>query len=463
MTFVFLGMFIASSSGEILFNDEESDILLHRPVKPRELLQAKVRILVEVSLWLALAFNLIGCIVGFASSHGSYLFPVVHLASIGLDALFCTGCVVLVYQLCLRWFGRERLDNLMTAAQVFISLAAVLSGQLLPQFVTRFDKLAVVAELPWWIGALPPVWFAGFDDALSGTGGLRSWLFAGLAILSTITVLWLAFGKLAEQYEIGLKSLNENVAIRPEVRSRRRWIDAIVSKPPLRWWLRDPVTRAAFLLTGAYLLRDRDVKLRVYPALAPFLVMPIMMLMPRSSGDSDYGMFGVAFAGSFLGLIPMLCVSILQYSQQWQASDIFRAAPLAGPGRISEGARKAVLCWVACPILLIFGLLVWVTHRELANLLLMLPGIIALPVYALIPCVGGAIPLSLPINEAKGASRGLSMIGVMAVCGLIAASAAWSWSMGFFKWLVLGELVVAVLVHAGLRAFAARVRWTSTE
>src|SRR5262249_60846898 len=38
MTFLFLGMFVAASSGEILFNKEEADILLHRPVPPRTLL-----------------------------------------------------------------------------------------------------------------------------------------------------------------------------------------------------------------------------------------------------------------------------------------------------------------------------------------------------------------------------------------------------------------------------------------
>jgi hypothetical protein len=35
MTLVFLGMSIASSAGEMLFNKEEADILLHRPVTPR--------------------------------------------------------------------------------------------------------------------------------------------------------------------------------------------------------------------------------------------------------------------------------------------------------------------------------------------------------------------------------------------------------------------------------------------
>src|SRR5436190_2046074 len=45
MTLVFLGMFIAASAGEVLFNKEESDILLHRPITPRVLLWAKIRVL----------------------------------------------------------------------------------------------------------------------------------------------------------------------------------------------------------------------------------------------------------------------------------------------------------------------------------------------------------------------------------------------------------------------------------
>ena len=38
MTLVFLGMFVASSAGEVLFNKEEGDILLHRPITARALL-----------------------------------------------------------------------------------------------------------------------------------------------------------------------------------------------------------------------------------------------------------------------------------------------------------------------------------------------------------------------------------------------------------------------------------------
>jgi ABC-2 type transport system permease protein len=40
----FIGMFVASSAGEILFNKEEAEILLHRPVSPREVLPLRNRV-----------------------------------------------------------------------------------------------------------------------------------------------------------------------------------------------------------------------------------------------------------------------------------------------------------------------------------------------------------------------------------------------------------------------------------
>src|SRR5438876_9202170 len=99
MTLMFIGLFVAASAGEVLFNKEEADILLHRPVTPRALLWAKIGVLVQVSLWLAGAFNLAGLLVGVWAKDGGWLFPLAHMVSTTLEALFCTGCVVLVYQL----------------------------------------------------------------------------------------------------------------------------------------------------------------------------------------------------------------------------------------------------------------------------------------------------------------------------------------------------------------------------
>jgi len=241
-------------------------------------------------------------------------------------------------------------------------------------------------------------------------------------------------------------------------------VDLIVRTPPLRWWLRDSVSRAAFMLSVAYLLRDRDVKLRIYPSVAPMLVFPIFFLI-QGRGDAHQGSgFGVAFAGGYLGLIPLLGLNLLQYSQQWQAADLFRAAPMPGPAPLCHGARRAILCVLTLPMLLLFGLIVWVMVSDHSQLLLVLPGLIALPIYALIPCVGGkAVPLSLPTEEAKSTGRGLTMIGVMVIAMALSGLSTWAWSGGWFWWFVLVETVLAAGIYVGLYASLAAVRWQSLE
>lgn len=463
MTFVFLGMFVASSAGEVLFNKEEADILMHRPITPKTMLWAKIRMLVEVSLWLAGAFNLVGLFVGLGGSF-NWLFPLAHILSTALEALFCTGCVVLVYQLCLRWFGRERLEGLMTTAQVLVSIAAVLSGQILPQLVFRLDHVLKVNEISWWMNLLPPAWFAGIDDAGAGSHLPGAWLLAGLGVGATVLVLWLAFGRLARDYEMGFQALNETVSPAAKKRRHRRWLDWLVTVPPLGWWLRDPVTRASFLLTAAYLMRDRDVKLRVYPAIAPIFVLPFVFLLGIRHEHSDAPGFGIPFAGIYAGMVSIIGVQLLQYSQQWQAGDIFRAAPMAGPAPLCQGARRAVFCLLVLPVIALMGLIIWAISGTVTDLALLLPGIIAVPAFGLLANRGGqGIPLSQPPDSAKSAERGLSMILVMVISFGLALVASWAWSAGWFGWLLGVEACLSAGVYVWLYLAISQARWPSME
>jgi ABC-2 type transport system permease protein len=467
MTLGFLGMFVASSAGEILFNKQEADILLHRPVSPRAMLWAKIAVLVQISLWLAGAFNLASFIAGINAPDGGWLYPLAHAISTTLQALFCTGCVVLSYQLCLRWFGRERLEGIMTAVQVLVAVAAMLGGQIIPRLVIGLEKHVRFDASSWWLGFLPPTWFAGFDDAIAGGGAVGSWVLAALAVLVTGVVLWLAFDKLAQDYETGLQALNDVGSGNAKADSKRsRWCSVFVNSRLMRWWMPDSVSRASFLLTIAYLFRDREMKLRLYPGLAPMLILPFIMFfkggVPRDGGFGTA--FSVAFSGSFLGLIPMLALDLIRYSQQWQAADLFRAAPIRGPMPICNGARVAVLVVLTFPLLafVMAGLLV--ARVELSLLTMLLPGLIAMPVYSLVPCFKGrAVPLSHPSEEGKAAGRGLTMIGVMIVSTLLAAAGAAGWKFGFLWPFLAFEVIVVSILYFVMRRSLNKLRWPSLE
>lgn len=463
LTFIAVAMFVVGSAGEVLFNKEETDILAHRPIPPRALLWAKIVVLVQTSLWLAGAINLAGFVVGIFARDGKPWFPLAHALSASLEALFCTATVVLTYQLCLRWFGRERLDSFMTATQVTVSVALVLASQLVPQLLIRNEGMDIVSVDRWWTVLVPPAWFAGLDDAIAGSANSRSWTLALIGIAATVVVMWIAFGRLATDFQAGISSMTETVVRKPS-RTRPKLLPRLVNAPPLRWWLRDPVSRASFLLSAAYLARDRDTKLRMYPGIAPMLVMPIILLLPTRSEPHGPAAFGIAFAGSYLGLVPLLALGMLSLSQQWQASDIFRLAPVTGPAALSHGARRAVLVLVMVPMLVVFALVVVLMGQSASGLVLMLPGLIALPVYAMIPCLGGkAVPLSRPPDEAKAARRTTLTMLVMLSSGALAGAASYSHRHGWFAYFVAAETLIAAIVYCAMRARLSRERWRSLE
>lgn len=464
MTLLFCGMFIAGSAGETLFNKEEADILLHRPVTPQSLLRTKLTVLVQVSLWISGSFNFIGLFAGLATSNGTVLFPVAHAISTVLEAMFCTGCVVLGYELCLRSFGRERLESVMTTVQVLVAVGAVLAGQIVPRLINIGARHTSGGDA-WWFILLPPTWFAGFDDALAGSGAGKMWLLAALGMTLTVTVVWLALGRMARHYETGMQVLGETAPSRPAQQTNRRLLASLVQSPPLSWCLRDSVSRASFLLVARYLFRDRDVKLRVYPGLAPMLVMPIVFLMPVGHhGDSGMGGFAVAFAGGYLGMLPLFALSLLQYSQQWQAGDVFRVAPIPGPAALCAGARQAVSCFLTLPLVLGIGALVLCLHHRIADLPLLLPGLIALPIFTLFPHLGGkAVPFSKAGEEARSARRGLDLMVVMLISVGLSLLAAFSWSGGWFRWLLISEVLFGAPIYALMRAALSSTRWKAIE
>ncbi|HMP84585.1 MAG TPA: hypothetical protein PKA41_17965, partial [Verrucomicrobiota bacterium] len=413
--------------------------------------------------WLALAFNLPGFFIGMGCVDGNWFFPLVHLVSVTVESLFCAGCVVLGYQLCIRWFGRERLEGLMTLAQVFIGIAAVLGGQIVPRVMLRYDKAITATLETWWVCLLPPAWFAGLNDAIAGQGDAGSWGLAGIGIVCTGLVLWLAFGKLAGDYDAGLRALQETSAPRPKKRSRRQWLQLLINTPLLRWWLGNSVERASFHLTSAYLLRDRDVKLRIYPGIAPTLALPLIILFGSRNPD-DAGSFFIALSGMFLGTTAMLGMNLLQFSQQWQASDLFRVAPVHGPGQFCLGASRAVMTFLAVPLVMLIGVVAWASRGNFELLLLLVPGILTLPVFALFPCIGGkAIPLSHPTEEAKSARQGLRMFSAFIIASIMAAIASSAWSAGWFVCFLLCETAVVVVLRSMMRASLNRTQWSRLD
>jgi len=448
-TFSFASLTLASNAGTMLFMKEEAEILLHRPVTPHQMLRAKCAVLAGFALLLALALNLAGLIAGLFTKGATWRFIPAHLLSMALLMLFSAASIVLVYNACLKWFGRERFDNLLASLQSLLAILMILSGQIMPRML-GLDTFKHLENGGVWLLALPPVWFGALDALIGGTSFNSStlWPPAALGLLATGLTSWLALEKLGSAYGQGLMNLNESSGtVKDSKKPRGRWLDALVKLPPLSWWLRDPVERHAFKLTAAYLMRDREVKLRLYPGIAPMLIMPIFMTFTGGRGGKsafDATTMLQGFATCFLGMVPMQAMMFLGCSEHWRASAFFHTAPLPHWTPLFHGSRKAVLACLTFPVLILQTAILCGMQRSPAPLTLSLPAVLFLPAFSLVTgVIQQWLPLSKPSEEVKNTASGcLMMAGTMAAAGIVGGLASWMWHIGYFWPFLVIEAVV---------------------
>ncbi|WP_395744112.1 hypothetical protein [Prosthecobacter sp.] len=447
-TFMFASLTLASSAGTMLFMKEEAEILLHRPVTPQQMLRAKCTVLAGFALVLALALNLAGFFTGLGCKGATWRFIPAHLFSTALLMVFSAASIVLVYNACLKWFGRERLDNLLATLQSLLTIVMIMGGQIMPRLM-QVEMFKHFDHVSGWMLALPPLWFGALDALISGSTFAPStlWLPAGLAVAATAVTSWLALEKLGGAYGQGLMNLNEAAGtVKERTKPRGVWLAAMVRMPPLRWWLGDAVERESFKLTTAYLFRDREIKLRLYPGIAPMLIMPLIMLFSggRGRGAAEAGMMIQGFATCFLGMVSLQALMFLGCSEHWRASAFFHVAPLRHWTPLFHGARKAVLCWLSFPVLLLQTGLMCGLQRSWTPLMLSLPAVLFLPTFSLVTgLVGQWLPLAKPSEEVKNTAAGcLMMAGSMIAAGVIGGLSSWMWHTGHFGLFLAGEAVV---------------------
>jgi hypothetical protein len=194
------------------------------------------------------------------------------------------------------------------------------------------------------------------------------------------------------------------------------------------------------------------------------LVVPVAFLVQGPGAGGVGGGFPVAFVAAYLPIIPMLALSMLQYSQQWQASDLFRVAPMRGPAPICHGARLAVTCFITVPLIALIFLLLWWRANDRSTMLLFLPCLLLVPVCSLIPFRGGSVvPLSTPSEEAKSVSRGLTMmVATFGSLGL-GSLAFMAFKGGWLEWLLGTEFLAVICLYVALRRVLDAAEWTPIE
>ena len=462
MTMFLAGMTMVAESSQLLFNTQEHDILGHRPVGPRTLLLARSLSLFGLTLLLTLSLNLLPMFFGLWASGARPWFPLGHLIAISLLSFFCAGAVVFVYVALTRLVGRERFDNIASWFQLGVSVTFILGSQIIPRMISHASGFHIAPELPWLM-ILPPAWFAATEALIAGrmpASALPHLVpMAAAGVIATLALSWAAFVRLAGDYARRVAALSEIPVAPPRTESARRargvapsglralgsWI--------ARGWMPDPVERAAFRLTALYMRRDRELRMRLYPSLASYLVFPILAVIDPQK-LAIIPLMTVVMAA----MLPAGTMMTLKSSTQYAAAEVFRYAPIGGTASLFHGVRKAAIAFMTLPVLAISAALLIAVLRDRTWLIAIIPGLLVMPSLSLIEgLTGDYLPLSQPPQTGR---QGAINIGLYALSALVAgglgAVGYFARRQGWFWQLITIEVIVVATIHfmllRGIRA-----------
>jgi len=479
MSLLIAGMSMVAESSQLLFSAQEHDIVGHRPINARTLLLARALSLVGLTLLLTLSLNLAPMFMGLAAHGAEPWLPLAHLVSITLLSVFAAGAVVFVYVLLTRLIGRERFDAVASWLQLGVSVVFIFGYQIIPRLIDRAHGFRIAPALPWLM-LLPPAWFAALETLLAGRPP-AAWLphllpMAAIGIGLALALAYAAIVRLSGDYARRLASLSEAPGGKAErdgaerasaeraggasaepaaaAAPRRSGAGSAGFARALRTLLPDPVERASFRLAAAYMRRDRDVRMRLYPSLASYLVFPIIAFV-----DPAKGAFAPLASVVMASMLPTATLMTLKMSPQFAAADVFRYAPLSGTASVFHGVRKAAIVFMTLPVLVISAVLLLLALHDRSWLLATLPAVILMPTLSLADGLAGDyLPLSIaPVTGRQGAVNvWLNLMTALLALGLTVAG--WYARRHGWYWGLIGAEVVLVagLHFALLRGIRAR-------
>ena len=443
------GLAVIAESSNVIFNQWEVDIIGHLPLRDRTLFLAKALSLFTFALIITLSFNLFPSVLGVWAVRSNLLFCVAHPLSAVLVALFATALALVGYGAVMRLAGRERFDSIVTYSQIGLTLLFMFGYQIMPR-VMGAAGLSLSSKIQWFHLLYPPAWYSGLTLMMLGHVTSRSAALAAISLAAVIVLAYVAVQKVGSGYSASLSRLayGDSIPGVTRVKSQRQTsLPARASRFPrlTAVLLPSPVERAVFSLVSAYFIRNREVKVRVYPSLSYFIVFP---LMGAFSGklQGSMSMFWILMGAAMVPLVGLTAIEGLLFSEHYRAAHIFRIAPVANLGDIHSGVRKAVALCTVLPcfaiILIVFAV---VFNSCLSALMLVIPWVLLTPTFLMFPFFRKQVlPLSRRYRKGEQSARTqiIALLSFFFLGGLVAVqTAAFRGSFPYLLFLAVSVIV----------------------
>ena len=390
---------------DVLLSPTHYPVVAHTPVSSRTYFFVKLTPVLTYTVLLLMSSNLLPAIGGIwlrgeESSNLRFLFPVIYLLVAFMSGFFTIGVMTMFAGYLAKFYTKKGLRNIAQYAQFIFPalfptmwiLFSQLSPRMLPEDFTA-EKLTSVLK---WFYALPNGWFAGTVSLALGEIERHFLILAGLAVASTLILVFVPLRNIARGYSEYLSYLLGSES--------RRKSKVRVKTPLFARMFRNHAIRAGLCLSTAYLCRDKRILQQFFISLGSILVIIVISTRDNlfflqwkwiqnsyaiglSPGFSILFCFvGMAFVDSFI--VPV------RYSEHWKAAWILKLAPFTASSDLWRGVQATALFYLVTPctfLMLCIAIVLW----GVLGIFYVLPGFIILLNYVILyPKSQSGLPLA---------------------------------------------------------------------
>jgi ABC-2 type transport system permease protein len=349
---VMVGMSVLIEFGLAVISPDDFPILAHRPVSSRTFFAVKISNLLCYVLLLGASLNLAPAIAGLGCREAPWHFPLAYFTVASLASMFVGGATVCLYGLLLRTVHYERLKDLLVYAQIAFSFFIFFGYQLFPRVAGDVRAITITDLTHNWAVIFPPVWFACLTEVLLGNITVGTIGLATASLVALVVLVPKALGHVSLDYSEQIGRLAGSSA--KSARAGQRAGKGVVRRCLNDFLLRDMEERAFFYFFLTMLRRNRLLKLQIYPNLG--IVVAMMALMLFQTGHLENPFERPSF--TFSTLVPAMgfvfgamgVATALPFSDEYQGSWIFPAAPIRNRARILKAIKKVIFLFLFVPL-----------------------------------------------------------------------------------------------------------------
>ena len=416
---------------DILISPVHYPIVAHTPVSSRTYFLVKLTQILTYTVLLLISLNLPPAIAGIwihvrETSQLLYLFPLVYLFIAFMSGFFTIGVMTVFAGYLTKLYTKKGLRNIAQYAQFIFPALFPILWILLPRLFSRsvsdgtIDKAISVLK---WFYALPNGWFAGAVSLALGEIEQQYLILAGLAIVSTLFLVFVPLRNIARSYSEYLSYLLES--------GDRQKSELRVKIPLFARLFRNHAIRAGFYLGSAYMRREKHILRQFFSSFGGVIIILVVFAQDDlfslkwiqdayaiglSPGFSVMSCFiGISFISSFI--LPV------RYSEHWQASWVLRHGPLSRTRDLWRGVQAVALLYIVAPFTLIMLCVATVIWGAL-GIFYVLPGSITLLYYVIFyPKPRSGLPLAEEFVQKRMVAGAwipvvLSLLGIGAFIGI---------------------------------------------